>query len=565
VGKLLLILAAVVLGVIAFLILGGDDDGGRVADYDPSADGDDETFVPGPMLEASGPGTGPDADGRGGRRGPDRPRPRETIDWLAGTVVDASSGEALAGVQIRIEPATAPCPRLPRHGRPTGDIDPTRSGIDMREVVNARTDAEGRFAIEYTVGTHKGPVDVFAFAEGYVTGCVCDVSDDMGIVVRLQPGKRITGRLVDPAGRPVLGAQVLAALPEGRVNLPGTTGETRSDTDGAFVLAELGDEAVVVMVDHPDFVPHDTLPIDPGTGELQEIVLVPAWRLTFLMRSDDGEALRNPTIEWKTSGAFPAAGVELLSASAVGPPARPESELRSDVIRIPTDRRTVDIQIKADGYLRWKTSGEPLPPDGGEREFQLTLERDLSIGRLRIRLIDEGGGPIHFAESGAELSGLTWLGKPEDVPSAIVQEPGDALTFPSIKAGKYRMRFSAPGFGPTTTDVEVPPGGARDVDVTLGPPARLRVRFRSPLRTVVHFRIVKDGHPCYPEREADDATPRDDTTRLTAPEDGGLVVTGLGGGVHTIEVLNDDLAPVSHAVSLEPGALVEAVVDVQPR
>ena len=522
-------------------------------------------FVPGPMLESAGSGDLPGETGtRKERRKPESEPTGRLVDWLAGTVVDATTNRPLSGVSIRIEPAAAPCPRLPSHGRPTGNVDPLRSGIDLREVVNARSDAEGRFAIQHVPGSHKGAVDLFAFADGYVTGCVCGIEDDMAIVVRLEPGKRIQGRVADPAGRPIEGAQVLAALPEGRTNMPGTTGETKSLEDGSFVLAELGTEAVVVMVDHPHYVPYASLPIDPGTGESQEVVLVPAWRLTFLMRSDDGEPLVHPTIQWKTSGEFPLASLELLAASPVGPPARPRSELRSEVVRIPTDRRTVDVEIKADGYLPWRTTDEPLPPDGGEREFAVTLERDRTIGSLAVRLVDEGGRPIHYVEAGAEV-GLTWLGRPGDVSSAYVIEPADVLTLPGLKAGKWRLLLTAPGYGPSTTEVEVPAGGAGSVDVTMGPPARLRVRFRSPDRVRVEFRLLKDGRPVKAYPEVLEPTPRDDTTRLATPEDGGLVVSGLGSGAHVIEVLNDDLVPVRQAVTLEAGTLTDIEIEVRRR
>ncbi len=121
--------------------------------------------------------------------------------------------------------------------------------------------------------------------------------------------------------------------------------------------------------------------------------------------------------------------------------------------------------------------------------------------------------------------------------------------------------------------MEVPAGDALDETATLGPPAQVRVRFRhTGAGTVtVQFIVKKDGRQVNARpvdesvREVEATEPGAAPSLHATPSAGGLLVTGLGEGRHTIEVTSADLVSTPQSVDLVLGEVREIELDVTKR
>lgn len=562
----LLLLAAALLGVGLFVLFGqGGDPAG---DVDGNFDHEDASdYTADPALRASGTSRRPP---RGDTQpdGPSTPPPAKDVVWMAGTVIDAASGRPVAGASLRFERAGTPCPRLPRHGGPTGKKMPESSSVfPPEDIIHAATAKDGSFKITRPASLpNPGAHDLFTFAPGYVTGCACAVAGE-DIIVRLQPGLNITGRVVDPAGRIIEGASVRAAPLEGVTPVPGQVAASVTDREGRFTLGGLIAGQVMLTAAHKQYMPVTVGPREVADQTPLELRLTPAFRVSFHLRSDDGQSIINPTVRWVTDGKPPLEYLGIVSGTPVGPAASERAELKTETLLIPCDRRTVDIEIKADGYLPWRTLAEPLPADGGEQMFPVTLVRDRTVGALRFRIVDEAGTLVPYSENKARAS-LAWLGPPNELPTSFVLTATDVLDLPSMKAGPYRVTITGPTFAPIVTDVTVVAGELTERKVTALPPAKLKVRFVAAERLTVRFRITKDGRlaGAIPEGIEPAEPGADPNAPLSATGGGeGLVLSGMAGGAHVIEVLSKALVATRRTVTLTPGETKEIEIEVQRR
>lgn len=562
-----LLIAAVIAGVLLFVVVDPGNDGGGGIDDEVGFD-DELDYEADPTLRATGTGArrGEEANGGGTQGARRQPPPAEDVVVLAGSVIDARTRDPVAGAAIRLEPAGVPCPRMPSHD-PAAD-NPLESVDDAANVVDAMTADDGRFEIVRPAGAPlAGPQDLFVMKRGYVTACVCHATGTE-LVVRMQPGARLTGRVLTTAGHPIEGAQVAAAPPAGQPRIPGLVAADATDREGGFGLDGLSGEAVLVTADHPRFMPRTVGPRKPGDPSPFDIRLVPAYRVTFQLRTDDGEPVKNPTIRWVTDGSPPAEDLRILKGSPSGPPARRDSEMTTETLRIPCDRRVVDLEIKSDGYLPWSVKAEPLPPDGGARTYPVLLERDMTVGALRIQLEDKEGAPLSFTASRAEVTGLTWMGPREQMPTSFVLQATDVLDMPSMRAGPYRLEVQSPAFAPVGLDVTVVAGQTVTKTLVVGPPAKLAVRFLAAERMTVRFRITQGGRVVRAYPEGKEALPPTSEGEAPLSAEGGgetLLLSGLGEGTYVIEVTSAELAATTQSVTLRAGETEEVEIEVQRR
>ncbi|MDJ0973501.1 MAG: carboxypeptidase-like regulatory domain-containing protein [Planctomycetota bacterium] len=564
----LLLIAAAVAGVALFLVFGplGDDTGSM--DDDVGFD-DDVAYEEDPTLRATGTGKRPDKDRNGGGKNGDgkTPPPAKDIVVLAGTVIDARTRAPLANAALRLEPAGTPCPRMPSHD--PNAANPLESLDDVQNVIDGRTADDGTFEITRPAGSPlPGPVDLFVLHKGYVTACVCRATGT-DLVIRMEPGAAIAGRVVNTAGHPIEGAQVQAAPLEGEPRVPGVVAGATTDREGVFRLEGLAaGTSVMITADHPAHVPTTVGPRESGDTTPFDIRLVPAYRVTFQLRTDDGEPVKNPTIRWVTDGDPPVEDLRILKGTASGPPARRDSEMTTETLRIPCNRRVVDFEIKSDGYLPWALKGEPLPPDGGARTYPVVLERDMTVGALRIKLEDKEGKALSYAESKAELGGLTWLGPRDQMPTSFVMQASEVLDLPSMKAGPYRILVQGAAFAPVTLDVTVVPAQTTEKVLVVGEPAKLAVRFIASEPLTVRFRITQDGRVvrAFPEGKETAQPTAEGVEPLTASGDGeALILSGLGAGSYVVEILNKELVATTRTVRLALGETQEVEIEVQRR
>ncbi|HEU4395657.1 MAG TPA: carboxypeptidase-like regulatory domain-containing protein, partial [Planctomycetota bacterium] len=181
-------------------------------------------------------------------RGPGRPQVRRTVETgardlvvvledglrVAGTVVDAATGSGIPGVRVVVKPVGA-------------EHDVFGFLADRLEVHRAQTDARGAFSVEdlasgsFVVVVGRGPLADGAasdYAPLEVKGVKAGTED---LRLELTRGLAISGRLVDPEGRPVPERFHVEASPFGqdgrrehRKRVEAGTGE-----EGAFRVAGL--------------------------------------------------------------------------------------------------------------------------------------------------------------------------------------------------------------------------------------------------------------------------------------------------------------------------------------
>ncbi|MBN1422193.1 MAG: carboxypeptidase regulatory-like domain-containing protein [Planctomycetes bacterium] len=226
-----------------------------------------------------------------GREGP-IPIPEEGAAWpevtiilsqgsiIEGTVSDPA-GAPVVGARIHAAPSVPP--GADRELRMISGLLPTSGGKTVY------SGADGRYRIE---GLWEGGYDIQADARGFATKKIEAVQIGRGthpLDISLDAGKRIEGRVVDSAGAPVAGAEVTAFLevdgpgdpnrgPEmalrqmRRMGLGGTS-SCRTDAEGRFAIADLGEGVFTVMARAKGYGIAERGPVRPGDAAI-ELVLV---------------------------------------------------------------------------------------------------------------------------------------------------------------------------------------------------------------------------------------------------------------------------------------------------
>jgi len=552
IALLLVVLAAAAAGV--FLLQdGGTPDAALTVDEG----GLDTTTAleEGATLEGTGVDVRPREPGRTPRAPSRVPEPTTDPDavWLTGRVLAKADGTPIGGARIWVEPARSPCPRPLFDGQGQVPQTSTVGGND------------GTFTFRAPRASKRIPVDVFVAAAGYIGAMQCAV-DGGEVVFELDRAHQLRGITQDAVGRPVGGVILRTRPPDGVAPTPANSVLGKSGESGEFVLDGLAAEAVHIEARHPEYMPWSGGPFTPGNGTRATVDLTPAWRLRFVLRTDDGQEAKNPRVTWVTDGDEPRRGLQMLpfaprDANDQGPPV--------GLLAIPCDRGRVSIEIEADGYTPWRVAGEPIPPDGGEHTFEVLLRQDRTQGSVRIYLEDPDGARLSYVEAGGRFS-VAWLGDTEG-PAGIPNRSAEALEISSVPAGPYRFTIYARDWMPTVLEVEVPEGGSRDVVAKLRPPAQLRVRFLAPTAGLVRFRILREGRAVHAfPIDADHAEGRPETPGAPPPligsgEGEGLLLSGLAEGTHTIEVHPDPFQGTNQTVDLVAGEITTVEVTLRAR
>jgi protocatechuate 3,4-dioxygenase beta subunit len=119
-----------------------------------------------------------------------------------------------------------------------------------------KTQPDGTFRFDVEPNTN---LNVKATAEGYANAWsdLVNIADDSvtGVVILMETGGTLAGVVVDPAGKPVLGADVGASVPpeEGKAPEGNRFWETKSDADGKFVFFNLPSGEIVLNAAHAQF------------------------------------------------------------------------------------------------------------------------------------------------------------------------------------------------------------------------------------------------------------------------------------------------------------------------
>ena len=279
---------------------------------------------------------------------------------------------------------------------------------------------------------------------------VREIREERAAPVRLVPGVRAAGRIVDEAGRPVVGAEVALSDP---LLGPERQGERRTRTSraGRFRFDNLPEGDVAVWIRHPSYVPrrevHST-----EEGDLGRIVLRRGVQLTGRVSDPDGRPVTGLPLQAFLPGMEKDAA-PLLSVST-GPdgsfvlPHVPAGALKLSACR-------EDYQLLA---VNVDPAGQPV---------QLTV---IPGGTLRGRVLDPEGRPVAGALVRPRLAKIRrWAYMERGQPWRPCPPEPDAIT----DAGG---RFVIGPLPPDLYDLEAHADGLQSTRVRL-----LRAAARAPI------------------------------------------------------------------------------------
>jgi hypothetical protein len=547
------VLVIVLGGALAFWLFGGT----RPGPGESETGAERAAHEDGPGAELVGVGPGESGAARRPAPAPEAPDRSRGVDvpvvtFLAGVVRDDVDGTPIPGASLNLFPHEATCPRL--------------DGWLLAWPVT--TDAEGRFAFdaEEPEVPRPGAMDLFVKARGHVGTIVCAAPHERTLEVRLARGLVMRCRVADPQARPVVKAEVVAKPGPETPNVPGHAASGWTDERGEVVLDEFLTGDLLVTVDHPWFMPQTTGPYDPARDTDVTFTLTPALRATFRVRSDDGRPVKNATVHWRTGGSAPKNELRLLTCQTIETKGEAGSEVECEPVRIPCDAPEVALEVRADNYAPWRLERERLPPEGGERAFDVVLAGDANLGSVRVILEDERAQPVPFRESRSEVAAVQRMdGMP--VPTGFVVETGEELRLPALPAGPYRIAIRGPRFAPLEVDATAVAGRESEVRATVRPPAKLRVKFRSAQPVLVVFGLTQNGRPVVAIPEGIPAERTEDGVREPVYSAGeqGLLLSGLATGTYVVEVRSQEVHAPATSVRLQEGETEEVEIDVQPR
>ncbi|MEO0660302.1 MAG: carboxypeptidase-like regulatory domain-containing protein, partial [Planctomycetota bacterium] len=290
-----------------------------------------------------------------------------------------------------------------------GDVELADPGVfvlnEDRVAPRVEVDAEGRFRIE----SDAGPVVLHAGADGYAplereVNVPADGTVDVGDL-RLAPGVRIAGRVVDESGKPVPNARIrrsgAVVLDVGMLG-GGIRAVAETDADGRFAIDRLGVGDFAFRVTHRSYPSGDLVGRTERAGEtLNDLEVV----------------LRiGGTIEGRVVGAARLAGVEqdplrvtaTKTARADGSTVSPGGlfvQPQSAAVEDDGSFTLRGLEAGASYALRAEVSSRPFDPSGkrsaevlanvGDRGVTLEYDEGATV---RFRLVDDGGRPLEGAE-----------------------------------------------------------------------------------------------------------------------------------------------------------------------
>lgn len=335
--------------------------------------------------------------------------------------------------------------------------------------------------------------------------------DAARLEVVLLPGHALRGRLLDPDGRPVAGAELALVA---RVNTPGGANQAlrsvqaRSSADGRFDLG-FASSSTMELFAHADNVGvlHRELALEAGSDrDLGDLTLVGPARLEGEVHFPDGKPA--PDLElW----AVPEAVAMQPTALALCALEAFEHEL-AGLGLFSTHARTDELGrfalrgLAPGRYMLRSPRPEVVlePRIGYYQASTENIRLEIQSARLRVRALDANGRVLRGAR--VRLSELTELGDGRYQPGQIWNEVvGGALGCASFEVQTettYGVRIEARGFAPHEDLVMLaqnefdqlqeyrldPPGAEGRVQLllrgALGPPRRARVELVSALTGV---------------------------------------------------------------------------------
>ena len=286
-----------------------------------------------------------------------------------GRVVDEDD-VPVAGAEIRL---TEPPPT----GDPMDAMRMVRSQREEPEEPSQLSDGEGRFEIaDLAAGRYDLEVRANGFAPVRVPGVRVTEAErrtDFGTVV-LIPGASIEGRVTDPDGGAIEGAEVTVEVE--RRHMIGVRPESKetvkTDSRGRFVVADLlPGKPVTLMVSKEGYGSEAVASLNPPIDEPLAIVLDLSGRIKGRVVDKRGEPIRMATVMTRPD----------FRATTPGKMIRPHNrraawdrtDVNGEFLIEDVEPGTLQVTANADGYQQQTRTGVELKA-GVELELELVLD-----------------------------------------------------------------------------------------------------------------------------------------------------------------------------------------------
>jgi hypothetical protein len=298
--------------------------------------------------------------------------------WVGGVVTDPQ-GKLVAGAEV------------------------FNRGGSTDEVRRAKTDAQGKFLLEdvYTDGIgHKLVVRGKGFAPQRLEFKPGPAAAPAAVMVKLEPGHRIKGRVVNEAGKPIPGVRVYFA--HGNVfPLMEFGGSATTDAQGRFHFDSLPpDTPFTFTADGYSEIPEMRLPLD-GDQEIDvqmksqglikgrvvdAATLKPVPRFNIRITSSEDRQPDEPTTGLLLSWVFP--GEDFVSTDG------------RFLLHGMMDGMPLQVTVNASGYRRQvlRRVVARAGAEAGDVEIRLTAEDPAKLATIRGKLVNHRGQPVRGAE-----------------------------------------------------------------------------------------------------------------------------------------------------------------------
>ena len=343
------------------------------------------------------------------------------------------------------------------------------------------SDAAGRCSF-----ADPGPREATVLASrlGLAPTTVDLAANAVSLVVRLQRGCRLRGRVLDGNGIAQPGQEVIAAVPDGRSNEPVSpliSRNVRTDAEGVFVFDHLPAGLMQLRVHGSTPKASGLLPF-PWVLAAMDVQLATTAETTVVLTTHQTPRLRGRLV---TKEGSPVAGWNVIAVPAVGTALFRAFRSRGAPTAADGSFAIADLAPAEDYQLGAFIPGAPRRRDAtfpfasgrarpGTTDCTLVVDPiTLPRAHLRCRVLGANGVPCPGAE-------LELLAVQFQMPMSKSAATDGRCEFGPLHAGEYWLAIAAPGLGTRTLLVTVP-DGAVDVDlqtIELQSAARVRVQVR---------------------------------------------------------------------------------------
>jgi protocatechuate 3,4-dioxygenase beta subunit/5-hydroxyisourate hydrolase-like protein (transthyretin family) len=376
-----------------------------------------------------------------------------------GMVLDGSRA-GVAGAQVRLRPAASSDPMA----RLRNAMNP-----DATDRIEGTTDAKGRYTVSHLPpGTYDVTVQARGFATLTVPGLAIPEGQgmtDLGTVV-LSPGATLEGRVVDPAGQPIEGAEVRAvAGGAGGMTLRFMSRDQGAPdaftaADGSFRLEDRSPgESLDLAVSHPSYGPGNAPGVTVPTQEPVRIVLQPMTRVSGRTVSKDGKGIAGADVTLTEITPMSFGG---MSRMRPGNWKRTVTDADGAFSFAAVSPGAIEVRAEAPRYQAAELQGIEAKAGQELAGLELLLPPAASV---EGRVLSPDGRPVPGAEvTVVQSDSVTGFG----FSGLYAQTDGDGrYNLEGVPPGPRTLEARANGYRRAVRDLEVTAGAANTADLTL--------------------------------------------------------------------------------------------------